>query len=284
MEYNADIEGVIFKIKRFSVHDGPGIRTAVYLKGCPLKCAWCHSPEGISPDISIWYDKNNCIACRQCVDVCPNNALKLIKARTGNIIEINRELCNITGNCVRICPSDAMRFTGYKIQVSDLLQEIEKDTVFYENSGGGVTLTGGEALLQLDFTTEILKACKEKNIHTAIETCLFADKEVINAIYGFTDLFIIDLKLFNSTDHKLFTGHPNDVILENFLYIASTEKEILVRIPLIPGITDTRENLDSIDKFVSSSGRHIPVEYIDFNPLARNNYERLGMQFKLERL
>ncbi len=284
MEYNADIEGLIFKIKRFSVHDGPGIRTAIYLKGCPLSCAWCHSPEGISPDISIWYDKNNCITCGQCVDVCPNHALSMIKTPTGIVIEINRELCNMTGNCVKICPSDAMRFTGNKIQVSDLLQEIEKDTVFYKNSGGGVTLTGGEALHQPEFTIEILKTCMERNIHTALETCLFADKEIISAVSAYTDLFIIDLKLFDSADHIHFTGQPNEVILENFLYLASEGKEIVVRIPLIPGITDTGKNLDSIEKFVRSTGRDIPIEYIDFNPLARNNYEKLGIPFPMNEL
>ena len=208
----------------------------------------------------------------------------MVKINSGTYIEINRDLCNVTGNCVRICPADAMRFTGFKITVPELLTEVEKDEVFYKKSGGGVTLTGGEALHQPEFSIEILKACKKRDIHTAIETCLFAEKEVINAIYGFTDLFIVDLKLFDSTDHKHYTGHPNDVILENFLYIASTGKEIVVRIPLIPGITVTRENMGSIERFVISAGRDIPVEYIDFNPLARNNYERLGIPFPLNKI
>lgn len=275
-----DPAGLIFKIKRFSVHDGPGIRTTVFLKGCPLNCVWCHSPEGISPDISIWHDKNSCIACGQCVEVCPSKALKLLKTNGENIIEINRELCNLTGNCVKICPADAMRFTGSVISVSGLLSEIEKDIVFYENSGGGVTLTGGEPLHQSYFTAAILKVCKEKNIHTAIETCLFADKEVINAISDFTDLFIIDLKLFDSNEHKHYTGQHNEVILENFLYLASLGKEIFVRIPLIPGITDTGKNLGSIERFISSAQRDIPTEYINFNPLAPNNYKRLGLTFQ----
>jgi pyruvate formate lyase activating enzyme len=279
-----DPAGLIFKIKRFSVHDGPGIRTTVFLKGCPLNCVWCHSPEGISPDITIWHDKNSCIACGQCVDICPSKALRLSKTGAENIIEINRELCNLSGNCAHICPAGAIRFTGSVISVSELLSEIEKDTIFYENSGGGVTLSGGEALHQPEFTTAILKACKEKNIHTAIETCLYADKEVINAISCYTDLFIIDLKLFDPTDNRHFTGQSNEVILENFLYLASTGKEMVVRIPLVPGITDTRENLDSIEKFVSSSGRDIPVEYIDYNPLARNNYDKLGLSFPMDEI
>ena len=274
-----DISGLIFKIKRFSVHDGPGIRTTVFFKGCPLNCVWCHSPEGISPDISIWHDKNSCIACGQCVEVCPSKALKLLKADYENIIEINRELCNLTGNCVKICPAEAIRFTGSVISVSELLPEIEKDIVFYEKSGGGVTLSGGEALHQPEFAEAVLRVCKEKNIHTAIETCLFAEKEIIKSISRFTDLFIIDLKLFDPAYHRHFTGQSNEVILENFHYLASTGKEMVVRIPLVPGITDIRENLDSIEKLVSSTGRDIPIEYIDYNPLARNNYEKLNLPF-----
>ena len=282
MEYNTCNEGVIFKIKRFSVHDGPGIRTAVYLKGCPLSCAWCHSPEGISPDISIWYDKNNCIACGQCVDVCPVRALKMVKINSGTYIEINRDLCNVTGNCVRICPADAMRFTGFKITVPELLTEVEKDEVFYKKSGGGVTLTGGEALHQPEFSIEILKACKKRDIHTAIETCLFADKEVINAISSYTDLFIIDLKLFDSKDHIIFTGQPNEIIKENFLHLVSIGKEIIVRIPIIPNITDKKDNLYSIEEFVRGACNDIPIEYINFNTLAPNNYKKLGLTFQME--
>jgi len=277
-----DISGLIFKIKRFSVHDGPGIRTTVFFKGCPLNCVWCHSPEGISPDISIWHDKNSCIACGQCVEVCPLKALRLLKTDSENIIEINREICNLTGNCVKICPADAIRFTGSVISVSGLLSEIEKDIVFYETSGGGVTLSGGEALHQPEFAEAVLRVCKEKNIHTAIETCLFAEKEIIKSISRFTDLFIIDLKLFNPADHRHFTGQSNEVVLDNFLYLASTGKEIIVRIPLVPGITDTRENRGSIEKLVSSTGRDIPVEYIDYNPLARNNYDKLGLSFPMD--
>ncbi len=281
---NKDIAGLIFKIKRFSIHDGPGIRTTVFFKGCPLNCVWCHSPEGISTDNAIWHDKNSCIACGKCVEVCPSKALRLLKTNSENIIEINRELCRLTGSCVRICPADAIRFTGSVMTVSELLKEIEKDIVFYEKSGGGVTLSGGEALHQPEFAGAVLRVCKEKNIHTAIETCLFAEKEVIKSVSRFTDLFIIDLKLFDPVDHRHFTGQSNEVILENFLYFASTGKKIVVRIPLVPGITDTRENLGSIEKFVSSTGKDIPIEYIDYNLLTKNNYEKLGIEFPLNKI
>ena len=278
-----DPAGLIFKIKRFSVHDGPGIRTTVFMKGCPLNCVWCHSPEGISPGITIWHDKNSCIACGQCVDICPSKALRLSKTGAENIIEINRELCNLSGNCVHICPAGAIRFTGSVISVSELLSEIEKDTIFYENSGGGLTLSGGEALHQPEFATAILQACKEKNIHTAIETCLFADKEVVNAISSYTDLFIIDLKLFDSKDHVIFTGQPNEIIKENFLYLVSIGKEIIVRIPIIPNITDKKDNLYSIEEFVRGACNDIPIEYINFNTLAPNNYKKLGLTFQMEK-
>jgi pyruvate formate lyase activating enzyme len=276
-----DTTGTIFKIKRFSIHDGPGIRTSVFLKGCPLNCIWCHSPEGISSNIAIWHDKSLCIGCGECVKACPNTALQLLK-NPGPVISIDRALCTLSGNCVNVCPTGAIQFTGYKISVADIISEIEKDILYYRKSGGGITLTGGEPLYQPEFSTEILKACKENNIHTAVESCLFCDKGTIDRMSDFVDLFIVDMKIFNGAKHIQFTGKSNDIIKDNFEYISKSNKSIIVRIPLIPDITDTEENKNAIVKFVHGIDKKIPIEYISYNPLAENNYKKLGIPFLLK--
>lgn len=275
-----ETEGTIFKIKRFSIHDGPGIRTSVFLKGCPLNCIWCHSPEGISYGISIWYSRNLCIACNQCVEACPNKALEFI-LNEAPYINIDRDICNNTGYCVKACPTNAIQFTGSITTVSEIINEIEKDILFYRTSGGGVTLTGGEPLFQPDFSVEILKACKKRKIHTAIETCLFCERDAINRVLDYTDFFITDLKLFDPVQHKYYTGKTNEVIIENFRYIAKSGKSILVRIPLINNITDTKYNIEEIVNFVHETDEKIPVELISFNPLAENNYKKLGLPFEM---
>jgi len=274
----SDTTGTIFKIKRFSVHDGPGIRTSVFLKGCPLNCVWCHSPEGISSDITIWYDKSLCIACGQCVQSCPVSALNLVQ-NADTYINIDRTHCNLSGDCVKVCPTGAMQYTGSSISVSAVVYEIEKDILYYNQSGGGVTLTGGEPLYQTGFATEILKECKRKNINTAIETSLWCERETIERISDYVDLFIIDMKIFDKTRHLHYTGKSNDIIKDNFEYLARSGKNIQVRIPLIPGITDIEDNLIAIEMFVHRINSCIPIEHISYNPLAENNYKRLGIPF-----
>jgi pyruvate formate lyase activating enzyme len=281
MVNKSEKEGLIFKIKRFSVHDGPGIRTTVFLKGCPLNCIWCHSPEGISSDITIWHNRNLCISCSYCVQACPENALQLIKD-PGPYIEIDRVRCINSGECVKTCPSQAIQFTGSVATVSEIINEIEKDSAFYQTSGGGITLTGGEPLFQPEYSEQILEACKKRNIHTAIETSLFCEKDVLNRLLPYVDLFIADLKLFDPIQHEYYTGKPNEIIKENFRFIAKSDKAITVRIPLIRNITDTAENKNAIINFVHESNKKIPVELISFNSLAGNNYKRLGIPFLLD--
>jgi pyruvate formate lyase activating enzyme len=274
-------EGFVLKIKRFSLHDGPGIRTSVFLKGCPLNCIWCHSPEGISQDISIWYNRNICILCGKCVQVCPEKALELIKVKEP-YIHIDRELCKVSGECVTTCPSDALQYTGYKISVSGIINEIEKDVTYYLASGGGITLSGGEPLYQPEFVKEILEECRKRMIHTAIETSLFCEKDTLALISSLVDLFIVDLKIFDSGIHKYYTGKVNETIKENFHYIALQEKDILVRIPLIDNITNTKENITAITDFVHGTRKDIKIEMINFNPLTENNYKKLGIPFLLK--
>jgi len=275
-----DTEGVIFKIKRFAVHDGPGLRTTVFIKGCPLGCIWCHSPEGISHDITIWYDSNSCIACGDCVKVCPENALKLSVDNNSQIV-IDRNRCNMSGNCVSACPTTALKFTGFIATSDQIVKEIEKDIIYYSMSGGGVTLTGGEPLAQADFSSRILQECRKRDIHTAVETCLFCERDALIKVADYTDLFIVDLKIFDSAMHKYYTGKANEQIKDNFRFIAGEGKNIIVRIPMVEGITDTYDNLKEIKIFVSKINNKIPVENIKFNPLAANNYRKLDIPFLL---
>jgi pyruvate formate lyase activating enzyme len=279
----SEITGTVFKIKRFSIHDGPGIRTTVFLKGCPLNCVWCHSPEGMGNDISIWYNRNVCIGCGRCVEVCPEDALLLVQNQE-KYISIDRKLCKTTGDCVTVCPTNALQFTGWITTPSEIVSEVEKDIAYYESSGGGVTLTGGEPLWQPDFIFEILSACREKKIHTAIETSLFCSAEVIRRISEKVDLFIADLKIIDSFKHRQYTGESNVVIMENLSYLARAGKSILVRVPLIENITGTEENKEAILSFVKSLNKNIPVEFISYNPLAANNYRRLGIPFPLDNI
>lgn len=272
--------GMIFKIKRFSVHDGPGIRISVFLKGCSLNCVWCHSPEGIDPTVSIWHNSSVCIGCAKCVSVCPPEALRLVTGDNNNII-IDRKLCHLSGECVKNCPSGAISFTGSRISVSDVVNEIEKDILFYKVSGGGVTLTGGEPLYQHDFAFNILAACQIRDINTAIETSLFCELETILRMLQVVDLFIVDLKIFDPDMHRKYTGKSNEIIKSNFQVIAKSGKQVIVRIPMIKGITDTPENLYSIRKFVNATDNSISIEYINYNSLAENNYKRLGIPFLL---
>jgi pyruvate formate lyase activating enzyme len=288
MEDNTEATGTIFKIKRFSVHDGPGIRTTVFLKGCPLNCIWCHSPEGISSAISIWHDQSLCIACGECIKNCTEKAINFVtqpdpQPQSKPQININRELCSRNGDCLKMCPAGAIQFTGTIVTVSDIINEIEKDSLYYKISGGGVTLTGGEPFYQPDFSAEILESCKKRNIQTAVETCLFCERDTLVNMTDFVDLFIIDLKIFDETEHIHYTGRSNEIIKENFRYIAESGKPVLVRIPMIKGITDSEENINAIKKFVGKTDSRIPIEYIPYNTLAENNYKKLNVPFLLNR-
>jgi pyruvate formate lyase activating enzyme len=281
MDRSRQATGRIFKIKRFSVHDGPGIRTAIFLKGCPLNCIWCHSPEGIDTAISIWYNRNICILCGECTGACPNLALEM----TGEIekkIIIDRNKCTLSGDCVSVCPTGAIQYTGFETTAEEVVSEAEKDLVFYQTSGGGVTVTGGEPLAQIGFLEEILKKCKKKDIHTAIETSLYAEKESIKRIIDITDLFLVDLKIFDGNQHQKYTGKSNEIILDNFRFLSGTGKKMIVRIPVIENITDIDSNLKAVEVFVKEYNDQIQIEKINYNPLAGNNYKRLGLPFLLK--
>jgi pyruvate formate lyase activating enzyme len=269
--------GNIFDIKKFAVHDGPGIRSTVFLKGCPLKCIWCQNPEGIVNKINLWYFENRCINCYQCIDACPTHALS---AKDNRII-IDREKCNNNGNCVDICPTNALHFDGRSISVNEIVKILVEDKAFYKSSNGGITLSGGDPMFQHNFSLAILKACKKEQLHTAIETSMFAKEEVFKEFIDFVDYFIVDLKLLDSDDHVKYIGQPNELILSNFKLLASTKKDILVRIPLIPGITTTKDNISGIASFVHSVNPKLQIELINYNPFATNKYRLMGLPYSL---
>jgi pyruvate formate lyase activating enzyme len=274
------MNGIVFDIKRFAVHDGPGIRTSVFLKGCPLKCIWCQNPEGNAGDSELWYFENKCVHCYACIGACPEQALE----KSGDDIQsivIDRAKCRLLGACVDACPSGALSFVGREMSDDDVAAEVLKDRTFYETSGGGVTLTGGDPCMQAEFSKAILEKCRALSIHTVVQSCLHADNARVMALSPFVDLFIADLKFFDSALHAEHTGASNEIIRKNFEALAAAGANLLVRIPLIPGYTATEENLSALADYVRETREDIPVELINYNPLCKSKYERLGRTYPL---
>ncbi|UCG51029.1 MAG: glycyl-radical enzyme activating protein [Candidatus Latescibacterota bacterium] len=269
--------GVIFDIKRFAVHDGPGIRTTVFLKGCPLSCWWCHNPESQSAKPDILYRRHLCVRCGTCVETCPENARSL----TENGVERDATCCTICGTCVDVCPSGATEKVGRELTARDLMEEIERDTPFYDQSGGGVTFSGGEPLTQPDFLRELLERCGDRDIHRAVDTCGFADPSTLRSIAEKTDLFLFDLKLMDPERHLEYTGVRNELILSNLTMLAGSGKTVHVRIPVIPTITDADENFDAIGRFVSRLPKPPHVRLLRHHPTAMEKYARFKMERRL---
>lgn len=220
----------IFDIKRFAVHDGDGIRTTVFFKGCPLKCVWCHNPEGIDFKPQLAYYKNKCISCGECVKVCPKSA----HAVNNGIHSFEREKCIVCGKCESSCFSEALILYGKEVTVDELMPQLSEDKDFYQTSGGGVTLSGGECLAQADFCAELLKTLKSAGINTAVDTCGFVLKEAIDKVLPYTDEFLYDIKAFDEETHIRCTGRSNALILENLKYICEQGSRVEVRLPYVP--------------------------------------------------
>lgn len=267
--------GEIFDIKHFAVHDGPGIRTTIFLKGCPLHCVWCHNPEGMRRGKDLWVKREACIHCETCIHTCPKQALRM---KDGEV-SIDRSFCDFCNKCVEKCPARAMQRIDRQAEVKELVDLVTREEIFTRVSGGGVTISGGEPLYQPEFLKELLQGMKQAGVPTCIETSMFAKQEVLESIAPYVDQFLVDIKILDEETHKKYTGVSNQQILSNFRYLAGLGKPILVRIPLIPGITATEENLRAIRAFVDSVNPEIPIEVLNFNSFAGSKYRFLDQKY-----
>jgi len=260
-------KGLIFDIKKYAIHDGPGIRTTVFLKGCPLRCWWCHNPEGQSPQKELFYNAEKCLAgCTDCIAACPNQAI----TRDSTGISIDKSKCRMKEDCAGACPTGALKVIGQEISADELMKEIEKDRIFYQNSNGGVTFSGGEPLMQTNFLDAVLKKCKSQYLHTVVDTCGYAPFEDFEKIMDKVDLFLYDLKTMDEEEHLKSTGVSNQLVLDNLKKLGKSAREIHVRIPLIPGFNDSLENAQKTAQFI----RNIPgINRINLLP-----YHRAGTQ------
>ena len=267
--------GRIFDLQRFSVHDGPGIRTTVFLKGCPLRCRWCQNPEGLERAISLWHFPNLCGRSGRCEEVCPTRAIRL----GPDGVEINHAACTLCGDCIAACPRNALAFDGRDVTSEAVVEEVLRDAIFHDVSGGGVSFSGGEPLAQAGFVREVAAALKGRGVPTTLETTLHAPWASIEPLLDVIDLFIVDVKVADPEAHRVATGIRNDLILENLGRLASALRgtgRIQVRVPLVPRYTATPENLRAIADLVHAIDPALPVELLNFNPLASAKYRRMG--------
>jgi pyruvate formate lyase activating enzyme len=267
------IKGVVFNLQHYSIHDGPGIRTTVFLKGCPLKCLWCQNPESQDPDPLLFFTAEKCTGCGTCAEVCPNGAIRLIDGKS----KTDRERCTWCGKCVSVCPSEARSIIGREMTAEEVFEDLKTDDIFYRNSGGGVTLSGGDPVFQPDFSIAILKLCRSAGIHTALETCGFLEWGRLKNILKQTDLVLYDIKHMDSTRHKAYTGAANELILENAEKIHRDLKlPVFPRVPLVPGYNDSLENLKRTAEFIATKldGDNM-VHILPYHPLGETKYLRM---------
>jgi pyruvate formate lyase activating enzyme len=268
--------GIIFDIKRYAINDGPGIRTAIFFKGCPLECWWCHNPEGQSSQPQLMFRMNRCNASKACLEVCPKKA---ICWDDGSITDW--EACDDCGRCIEVCYAGAREMVGRIVSVNQLMEEIERDIPFYDQSRGGVTFTGGEPMFQRVFLQESLVACKEKEIHTIVDTSGNASWEGFESLFPLVDLFLYDLKLIDEIKHKQYTSVSNQMILENLQKLSRLRAHIIVRIPLIPGVNDDDENIELSASFLACLPCLEGVELMPYHEIGLAKYQALGMEYKL---
>ena len=268
--------GMIFDVKRYSINDGPGIRVTVFFKGCPLRCIWCHNPESISTKVQKMYNRDKCIGCNSCVEVCPEKCCTM----TPEGIVTDRDRCSGCGKCADICPTMATEMSGRIVSVKDILEIVEKERVFFDQSEGGVTISGGEPLLQPDFLIALLDELGSRSIHRAVDTTGLARTELLLEVARRTDLFLYDLKAMDPAVHKRWTGADNGLILENLIALANAGAEISIRIPLIKGVNSDRENIEKSARFIASlKGPARQVSILPYHNIMVSKHLKLGSPF-----
>ena len=272
--------GTIFNIQKFSINDGPGIRTTVFMKGCPLRCLWCHNPESNSSKKEMFFNAEKCVGCRRCASACD---------RGGHVFGENshcylRESCILCGECANECLTDALEVVGREATVEEVIADVMRDKIFYDNSGGGMTLSGGEPMFQFDFTYELLKAAKEKGLHTCIETCGFGKAEDYAKIVPLIDIFLFDYKETDPVRHKEYTGVDNKLILSNLKMLDEMGAKIILRCPIIPTLNDREEHFKGIADTANSLKNVLEINVEPYHPLGSGKSETLGKEYALKEL
>jgi pyruvate formate lyase activating enzyme len=269
-----ETKGIVFDIKGFAVHDGPGIRTTVFLKGCPLRCDWCHNPESQSDKPVLAQFPRNCIGCGKCLTRCPNGALSRGEAQ----IIIDRALCRGCGTCAQTCYAEALVLRGKVMTVEEVMAEVRTDIPFYNNSGGGMTISGGEPLHQPEFALALLKAAKAEGIHTCLDTSGYAPWAILERVLPYVEMVLYDLKGVSPALHRARTGRPNSMIMENLQALTSDGVAVKVRLPMVPGYNDNEEAVRDMARFLAGLKHVPPVEMLPYHRLGESKYEALGIQ------
>ena len=277
-------QGIVFHIQRFTIHDGPGLRTELFLKGCPLRCRWCSNPESWTAFIQPGVYKIKCIShkkCGMCEDACPEP--EVLTFTRGKLSDINREKCINCMACYDACPSDAIKQWGKPMSVEECMKEILKDRGYYERSGGGVTVSGGDPLVQSDFVAELFRACKEEGTHACLESTFYADWAEIEKVLPYTDLLISDIKHMDTDVHRTYTGVSNERILENLKRLSKEPQEMILRIPVIPGVNDDSKNIEATADFILNelNGQVRTLQLLSFMRLGEEKYTSLGIPYPM---
>lgn len=272
-----DNKRLVLDIIRMTIHNGPGIRTLILLKGCPLHCVWCSTPESQESGFQLSVRPDKCIQCGRCESVCPVNAIDCTK----EILKVNRSLCNCCGKCVTICPCEALMFLGQSISIQRICQEVSKDKLFFKHSGGGVTISGGEPLLDAEYIINLLKTLKSEGVSAGIDTCGYVPKTTIEAVLPYVDFFLWDIKHMNRMRHIEFTGVSNDIVLSNLHFVSEKKVPIYIRIPVIPGYNDSEENIKATCEFVRNLPSLVEVDLLPVHHLGKARYESLNRVYPI---
>jgi pyruvate formate lyase activating enzyme len=279
-------EGIVSNIQHYTIHDGPGIRTEVFLKGCSLRCKWCSNPEGLSAKPEVGVYSSRCIGidkCGYCLAACPVCDQGVFLQKDDRIAGIERSICTGCLECADVCPANALIVWGKRLSVDDVIEEVLSDAAFYEKSGGGVTLSGGEALLQWPFVLEILNQCGQHGIHSCLESTLHCQTDILELVYPYTDLVITDIKHMDAVRHREYTGVSNSRILENIIATTSMEKPLILRIPVVPGFNDDEPNIRSTAEFIVNrlQKKVLQVQLLPYRRLGEEKYASLGMDYQM---